>query len=213
MTDSESDKPRRSGREDVKALSKSKRNTVDMTSQPEALRLARKFEEIGFMGEHKFAKDKWCREAAAELRRLHAENAGLNSEVESLQARVQELGEMARENRSKKVIELEKRIAEMEEQMAAIGAGGVEPLRRAAHTPKDWLAAVPTVNQQLTVPAFTPAAKYKLMSLLSQGFKITGYSIERADPAWTPQRGFVTHGGLVGWWTPHAPYAKKEAES
>ena len=48
------------------------------------------------------------------------------------------LGEMARENRSKRVIELERRIAEMEEQMAAIGAGGVEPLRKAAATPIAW---------------------------------------------------------------------------
>ena len=148
-----------------------------MTSQPEALRLARKFEEIGFMGDHRFAKDKWCREAAAELRRLHAE------------------------------------LTELHEQMAAIGAGGVEPLRRAAHTPKDWLAAVPTVHRQLTVPAFTASAQHKLMSLLSQGFSITGYSIERADPAWAPQRGFITHGGMVGWWLPHAADAQKEAES
>ena len=153
-------------------------------STHEALRLARKFEEIGFMGDHRFAQDKWCREAAAELRRLYAENQ------------------------------------ELHEQMAAIGAGGVEPLRRAAAvkesltTPtKDWLAAVPTVNPQLTVPAFTPAAKHKLMSLLSQGFSVTGYSIERADPAWAPQRGFITHGGMVGWWLPHPADAQKEAES
>ena len=68
---------------------------------------------------------------------LHAENESLHfgyeaacSVIEGLQKRVQELGEMARENRSKKVIELEGRIAEMKEQMAAIGAGGVEPLRK-----------------------------------------------------------------------------------
>ena len=42
------------------------------TQQTEALRLARKFEEVGFMGDHRFAKDHWCRQAAAELRRLHA---------------------------------------------------------------------------------------------------------------------------------------------
>lgn len=148
-----------------------------MNRQPEALRLAHKYEAEGFVGDHKFAQDKWCREAAVELRRLHAENR------------------------------------ELHEQMAAIGAGGVEPLRRAAHTPRDWLAAVPTVNQQLTVPAFTAAAQHKLIALLSQGFKITGYSIERADPAWAPQRGFITHGGLVGWWLPHAADAQKEAES
>ena len=64
------------------------------TQQPEALRLARKFEEVGFMGDHRFAKDHWCRQAAAELRHQHA------------------------------------RIEELESQMSAIGAGGVEPLRK-----------------------------------------------------------------------------------
>ena len=64
------------------------------TQQPEALRLARKFEEVGFMGDHRFAQDHWCRQAAAELRFQHA------------------------------------RILELEAQLSAIGAGGVEPLRK-----------------------------------------------------------------------------------
>ena len=69
-------------------------------------------------------------DAAAELRRLHAENVTLQQgydaarlEIDSLQARVQELGAMLRENRSKRIVELEA-------QLEAIGAGGVEPLRR-----------------------------------------------------------------------------------
>ena len=66
------------------------------TRQPNALRLARKFEEVGFMGDHRFAKDHWCRQAAAELRHQHA------------------------------------RIAELEEQLSAVGAGGVEALRKQA---------------------------------------------------------------------------------
>ena len=78
--------------------------THTSTEQPEALRLARKFEEVGFMGDHRFAKDHWCRQAAAELRHQHA------------------------------------RIAELEEQLSAIGAGGVEPLRKSA-------AAAPPVPQ------------------------------------------------------------------
>ena len=69
--------------------------THTSTEQPEALRLARKFEEVGFMGDHRFAKDHWCRQAAAELRHQHA------------------------------------RIEELEAQLSAIGAGGVEPLRKA----------------------------------------------------------------------------------
>ena len=68
--------------------------THTSTEQPEALRLARKFEEVGFMGDHRFAKDHWCRQAAAELRSQHAS------------------------------------IAELEAQLSAIGAGGVEPLRK-----------------------------------------------------------------------------------
>jgi hypothetical protein len=126
---------------------------MSTTQQPEATRLVDKYEIEGFLQDHRFAQNEWCRQAVAELRRLHAEN-------QDLRARVQELGEMARENRSKRVIELERsiaeleseaeqnakiigasaetelalrgRIAEMEEQMAAIGAGGVEPLRKRA---------------------------------------------------------------------------------
>ena len=66
------------------------------TQQPEALRLADKYEIEGFLQDHRFAKDHWCRQAAAELRHQHA------------------------------------RIAELEAQLSAIGAGGVEPLRKQA---------------------------------------------------------------------------------
>ena len=104
--------------------------------QPEALRLADIVERLN-VGVHSQAIAEEYSAAARELRRLHAENQDLRTrhycntaEIEALQNRVQELGEMARENRSKRVIELERRIAEMEEQMAAIGAGGVEPLRK-----------------------------------------------------------------------------------
>ena len=69
---------------------------------------------------------------------------------------------------------------------------------RAAHqaAQEGW---TPAVNDSLTA-----LAQRKLDDLLTQGFRITGYAIERTDVAdWAPQRGFVTHGGLVGWWTPH----------
>ena len=71
---------------------------------------------------------------------------------------------------------------------------------------KESLTTESTVNQKATVqvPPFTHTALHKLDDLLAQGFRITGYAIERTDVAdWAPQRGFVTHGGLVGWWTPH----------
>ena len=66
------------------------------TQQPEALRLADKYEIEGFLQDHRFAQEHWCRQAAAELRRQHA------------------------------------RIEELEAQLSAIGAGGVEPLRKPA---------------------------------------------------------------------------------
>ena len=69
---------------------------MSTTQKPEALRLADKYEIEGFLQDHRFAQDHWCRQAAAELRRQHA------------------------------------RIAELEAQLSAIGAGGVEPLRKQA---------------------------------------------------------------------------------
>ena len=94
-----------------------------MTNQqtPAALRLAEELERDPGINRPS---------VVAELRRLHAENVTLQQgydaarlEIDSLQARVQELGAMLRENRCK-------RIAELEAQLEAIGAGGVEPLRR-----------------------------------------------------------------------------------
>ena len=52
-------------------------------SQPEALRLAHKYDVVGFVGEHRFAQDKWCRDAAAELRRQH-------TRIEELEAQLSE---------------------------------------------------------------------------------------------------------------------------
>ena len=91
---------------------------MTQTQQPEALRLARKFEEVGFMGDHRFAKDHWCRQAAAELRHQHA------------------------------------RIEELEAQLSAIGAGGVEPLRKqAAETSNDILTMADALIIQRTADA------------------------------------------------------------
>ena len=94
------------------------------TKQPEALRLAHIFE-------HPLPPE-WSDMVAAtkELRRLHTENATLQSgydaarlEISSLQARVQQLGQLVRNVNSRRVVELEA-------QLAAVGAGGVEPLRK-----------------------------------------------------------------------------------
>lgn len=97
-------------------------------TQPDALRLANEFKLCNEYDSIPSMND--IAKAEAELRRQHAENTTLQQgydaarlEIDSLQARVQELGAMLRENRSK-------RIAELEAQLDAIGAGGVEPLRK-----------------------------------------------------------------------------------
>ena len=56
------------------------------TQQPEALRLADKYEIEGFFGDHRFAQELWCRQAAAELRRLHAENQLLHEQMAAIGA-------------------------------------------------------------------------------------------------------------------------------
>ena len=96
------------------------------TKRPEALRIAEWLE--GIRG------NTWPsyipQEAAAELRRQHAEietlRAGYSAarlEIESLKERVQQLGQLARDVNSR-------RVTELEAQLAAVGAGGVEPLRK-----------------------------------------------------------------------------------
>ena len=75
-------------------------------------------------------------EAAAELRRQHAEietlRAGYSAarlEIESLQERVQQLGQLARDVNSR-------RVTELEAQLAAVGEGGVGKLA-VAHPTQD----------------------------------------------------------------------------
>ena len=94
------------------------------TKQPEALRLAHIFE-------HPLPPE-WSDMVAAtkELRRQHAENESVRAgydaarlEIASLRERVQQLGQLARDVNSR-------RVTELETQLAAVGAGGVEPLRK-----------------------------------------------------------------------------------
>ena len=59
--------------------------THTSTQQPEALRLADKYEIEGFLQDHRFAKDHWCRQAAAELRSQHAR-------IEELEAQLSTIG-------------------------------------------------------------------------------------------------------------------------
>ena len=87
-------------------------------TNPEALRLADKYEVEGFLQDHRFAQNEWCRQAAVELRRLHAANVGC-----------MEWNEAARQD----ILSLRAQVQELEAQLEAIGAGGVEPLRRRDH--------------------------------------------------------------------------------
>ena len=50
-------------------------------TQPEALRLADKYEIEGFLQSYRFAQEQWCRQAAVELRRLHARNVELEAQL------------------------------------------------------------------------------------------------------------------------------------
>ncbi len=119
------------------------------TTQPEALRLAdwledqvviyQQFSE-GEPGGYAQEVDQVMDEAAAELRRQHADLAHAaryaeqlgrelskaGAEIADLSARVQELGQMARDVNSRRVVELEA-------QLASIGAGGVSALMGAVN--------------------------------------------------------------------------------
>lgn len=59
------------------------------TQQTEALRLADKYEIEGFLQDHRFAQDHWCRQAAAELRRQHARIAELEAQLAATQPAAQ----------------------------------------------------------------------------------------------------------------------------
>ena len=83
-------------------------------------------------GAHPAPCARYCEAQAfhIERRNLHAENEQLRTcnkdaqhEIANLQERVQQLGQLARDVNSR-------RVTELEAQLAAIGAGGVEPLRK-----------------------------------------------------------------------------------
>ena len=126
------------------------------TKQPEALRLADKYEHEGFLSDHKFAQNQWCSHAAVELRRLHAENESLSNKLQTFEAlggAVDDL-QLLRTGYAAARLEIASlkvraadarhdiddlterdeiqrlRIAELEAQLDAVGAGGVEPLRK-----------------------------------------------------------------------------------
>lgn len=100
------------------------------TKRPEAQRIA---DDLHHSITHYGAEDAFtfaAYEAGQRVRALHAENESLRAgydaarlEIASLRERVQQLGQLARDVNSRRVVELEA-------QLAAVGAGGVEPLRK-----------------------------------------------------------------------------------
>lgn len=62
------------------------------------------------------------------------------------------------------------------------------------------------------VPRFTHVAQGKLDSLLNDGHRITGYAFERTRDDGTVQHGFITYGGLVGWWHPPSTLPEKQRQ-
>ena len=68
------------------------------------------------------------------------------------------------------------------------------------------LAAVqPPVVERPNNPDMTPVAQRKLSGLLAEGWAISGYSIIRHTASSEMRHGFVTTGGLVGWWQQPGP--------
>ena len=55
------------------------------TQQSNALRLADQYEIEGFLQEHRFAKDFWCRQAAVELRHQHTRIEELEAKLAATQ--------------------------------------------------------------------------------------------------------------------------------
>lgn len=108
--------------------------------------------------------------AEARWRALHAENERLRTcndnaqhEIAALQERVQQLGQLARDVNSR-------RVTELEAQLEAVGAGGVEPLRkRCLH--------------QISEPASGEAERAAFVAYLTEKFP-TVYSEGAAEHWW-----------------------------
>ena len=148
--------------------------THTSTQQPNALRLTDKYEIEGFSQDHHFAQEQWCWQAVVELRRQHA--------------RIEELEDVA-----DMAI---KRIAELEAQLSAIGAGGVEPLRKQAAVPQGWKLVPVEPTEKMIIEG-------GCAQTLKDGHRYIGECT--AKTAWsfmlaaapTPPEAFETEGGLV----------------
>ncbi|BDB69283.1 hypothetical protein Cthiooxydans_16950 [Comamonas thiooxydans] len=76
---------------------------------------------------------------------------------------------------------------------------------------RDVLATATGLPAQ-AVPAFCHVASLKLKSLQERGYQITGYALEKPVEGAQPERGFINHGGFVGWWWDgQSPQAQADA--
>ena len=84
-----------------------------------------------------------------------------------------------------------------------------------ARTVRALLAGVSAPAAQ-AVPEFCHVAQRKLKNLLERGYTVTGYAIENPVDGAQPDRGFINHGGFVGWWwdgqTPQVQADARDAE-
>lgn len=102
---------------------------MNTSQKPDALRLADKYEAHGFLGDHRFAQEHWCRQAATELRSQHARIAELEA------ARIAYASEFEPDAEGDPDVgNIHANIRALKAQLSAIGAGGVEPLRKRAST-------------------------------------------------------------------------------
>lgn len=75
------------------------------------------------------------------------------------------------------------------------------------------LLATATGLPAQAVPAFCHVASLKLKSLQERGYQITGYALEKPVEGAQPERGFINHGGFVGWWWDgQSPQAQADAQ-
>ena len=76
------------------------------------------------------------------------------------------------------------------------------------------LLATATGLPAQAVPAFCHVASLKLKNLQERGYQITGYAIEKPVEGAQPERGFINHGGFVGWWWDgQSPQAQADARN
>jgi hypothetical protein len=99
--------------------------------------------------------------------------------------------------------------------LAASGLGGPNAINTLVDEYRAWMAGKDDggVQSSAILPAFMGVAKRKLDDLTAQGWRIDGFAISKQPdvPAFMPRYGFITVGGMVGWW--RSPEEERQAEA